>query len=253
MVYDVYTTKEADEKGIKYKYWKEASKDEYGATDDGYVSICLDRRDYTDAKGFTKAEIIFPTGRNWVTAYSKIEFETNKAFNSFHCASPKGWQESEARKARTQRVIKAYVKQMIGGHIDYDQLGKIYRADQKNPAATFRRLLKEKRIQKMVDKELDEVFVKFGINKEFAIKLIMEAIAAARASGKSQDLLKCSQELQGMLGMSGNRVIRTDTIEASRKTLNLIEEESAKSEKMKLQQRIEYTEYEELEGADASN
>jgi len=52
-VFNIYTEEEAESEGLPYLHWKEAKEGDYAATDDGYVGLCIGRKDYTDKNGRT--------------------------------------------------------------------------------------------------------------------------------------------------------------------------------------------------------
>ena len=63
---------------------------------------------------------------------------------------------------------------LSGDKVDFDKLGQIYRPDQKIPAATVRRFLKQKVSKDMVEQKLKELLAEKSINKEFALDNYLE-------------------------------------------------------------------------------
>ena len=53
------------------------------------------------------------------------------------------WIKYELGKTKTKLVIKAYVRQLVSGKIEWEKLGMMYRPDQKQPVWTLKRLLKQ--------------------------------------------------------------------------------------------------------------
>ena len=80
----VYTKEEAKGKGLKWKHWGEAKEGEYGISDDGYVAECVYRKVYGE-----KVEYTYPYGRQWLTAWGKLEFEPHWRSNNFSTVSTK--------------------------------------------------------------------------------------------------------------------------------------------------------------------
>ena len=92
-----------------------------------------------------------------------------------------------------------------------------------------------------MNKEIDELLLDLGITKKFALEVLMEAVESARMSGRPTELLKIAQELQQLVGIKGSidRVIKTESIEASSKTLDLIGKEGDKIERIKLERKVD--------------
>ena len=153
-------------------------------------------------------------GTNWLTKNSKILFEKNFAVGVYSAVNPTHWADKEARKTRTKNVVNAYVEMMLSdNNIDWDALGKIYRPDQKAPAATVRRLMKQESIKTMVEEKTKELLVKKGINKEYVIDLYQEVIDRSRESGKTQLILQAADVFMDLLEMKPGKKILTDSIE----------------------------------------
>ena len=93
----------------------------------------------------------------------------------------------------------------------------------------------------MVDDEVERLLKDKGITKSLAVDILMEAVEAARLSAKPSDLLRIAQELQELTGLKKdkNMIKTTETIEATSSTLDLIDKESEKIEKVKLQRAVE--------------
>jgi hypothetical protein len=211
-VFPVYTEKEALAKGYEVKPWKECRKGDFGRSDDGWVSECLYRRSYSKGK---KEYLNFPMGVGWVTKTSKIEYEVNKTYGNFGQLNPAStWQEREAGKERSKRAIKAYVSQLLSTEaIDWNKIGRIYRKDQKTPAATVRRLFKEEKFKKMIDKKIEEVLVKKGITKEMVCDINLDALQIAKAKGDASIMHRIGGTFAEWLGMSGGKKVVTDRLE----------------------------------------
>ena len=58
--YPIYKEKEAKERGIGFKPWKDADIGDNALTDDKYVATVLSRREYTDNTGRKNIYIRFP-------------------------------------------------------------------------------------------------------------------------------------------------------------------------------------------------
>ena len=56
--YTIYRAKEAKEKDIQYKYWKDAETGDYAISDDGYVAKVINRREYPSQRSHTNGRVI---------------------------------------------------------------------------------------------------------------------------------------------------------------------------------------------------
>ena len=181
--FDIYTQDEADKKGYLYIEWKHADQGDYALSDDGYVGECLSRKVYTDKKGRTKTFIKCAHGVQWVTNNGKFMYEPNKEAGTYSHVKPTRWEDKEARTTRANNAVNAYVADIIQGNKpDWDMIGRVYRPDQKIPAATARRLFKKQRIVDMVEKKLKEILIDKGITQEQVLDLQLEEEIATIAS-----------------------------------------------------------------------
>ena len=80
------------------------------------------------------------------------------------------WIKYELGKTKTKLVIKAYVRQLVTGKIEWEKLGQMYRPDQQQPVWTLKRLLKQEETQRMVNEEIDKLLSDEGITPKFTIK-----------------------------------------------------------------------------------
>lgn len=209
--YPVYTANEAEFDSV---YWKQAQEGEWASTDDGYVAKCVGRKEYTDAKGRIKTLVKLTCGVQWVTNTANLLYEPNKEANIFSMVKPKPWQEREAKKSRTKNAVSAYVTQVVNGKKpDWEQIGKIYRPDQKNPPATVRRLFKQRVIKNMIEEKLKEVLIAKGIDKGFVLDTMLEAIEIAKEKQDVSNILRAAENFVDLLEMKPNKKITTDTLQ----------------------------------------
>lgn len=210
-IFPVYTEKEAIDRGIDYKPWRECEKGDYGISDDKYVGECIYLRSYSRAR---QKYANFAFGVSWVNKYSKILYENNKAYGTYGMVKPAHWIDREAKTLRAKQAVKAYISQLLSDKpVDWTIIGNIYRPDQQTPAATVRRLFKEEKIKKMIDKKLDEVLVSKGITKEMVVQNNIDAFELAKAKGDPSIMHKINGSFEEYLGMKGNKQIVTDRIE----------------------------------------
>lgn len=247
-VFTVYTKDEADKEDIKYKYWRKASAGDWALTDDNFVMELIRAKTYTDEYGVSKQFMTFSAGCTWDSPSSDFEYLPRKKYKAWDVSKPQSWDEKEAKKNRTKRTAVVYAHQLLAGKVDLGMLGKLHNPGSKKPAYHMKQLLKTEGVRKLVSKEIDVILEDIGVTKQFAIEILMEAVEAARDSGRPGDLLKVAQELQTITGIKGGeqRIIRTESLEASSKVIDLISRESEKIEKVKVQRRIDAPAEEEL-------
>ena len=195
-------------------HWKKAWKDGWAETDDGYVAQCLAKTTYKDAKGRVKRLIKLTCGIQWVSENSKLLFEPNKAAGIYSMVKPRTWQERESGKTRTKNVVNAYVSKVFAGKkVDWNELGTIYRPDEKVPAATAKRLFKEKVVKRMVEEKMKEVLASKGINRGFVLDVIRKSIDIAENKEDVANMLRAAENLVDILEMKPNKKVTTDTLQ----------------------------------------
>jgi hypothetical protein len=84
--------------------------------------------------------------------------------------------------------------------INWDLLGRIYRPDQRIPAATFRRLLRQDRIQQMVDEETSRLLASQGLSLLEIARRYRKLIDDALEKG---DLKNCRLVLGDVMELYG--------------------------------------------------
>ena len=102
---------------------------------------------------------------------------------------------------------------LSNGQVDFNALGEIYRPDQKIPAATVRRFLKQKVAKRMIEKKLKELLKDKGISKELAVDNVLRALHMAESKGDVNNFLKANDCLMDLLEMKPNKKMITDTIQ----------------------------------------
>lgn len=202
-IFTIYSRQEADELHLDYVHWKDVVAHPYALTDDGFVADVIKVRKYKE-KGnkHVRSLITLSCGRNFVDRKSRIDYLINKQYNCYSQVKPSTWQEAEAKRDRTKRTVKMYVKQMVKGRVDYNVLGVVYRPDQQVPAATVKRLLKQKEIQQMIDKELEKECERLGLTKGFVLETVQRAIALAESIEDPGNMLKGAAMVASHLGMN---------------------------------------------------
>lgn len=207
--YPIYTSIEADEKGIIYKYWQECDPGDWGISDDEYVSECISRNQYK-----SNTEMVFPFGRQWLGKHRKLEFEPHYSSGNFCTVSTKSYNELEAKSGRAELAVDAFLSyKMAGKSPDLNKIGMIYRPDQKNPAIAAKRLLKLKEVKKMIEEKLKEILTDKEIDEGFVLDVIKDAIEVAKVKESSADMIRAAKELSIFLDMAPKQKQMTESLE----------------------------------------
>jgi len=200
-LYEVMPEVEAAMKGIDAKPWREAKAGEWCISDDGYVAEVIARYEFTPKNGGkTRTLMVLPYARAW-TRQKHLSFIQRQRSGNYHEQGRKSWDEEEARLTRTKNVITAYVQMILGGSVDWEALGKMYRPDQKVPQATLRRLFKNERIKRMIEQELEDVLKRNGITQESVIKTYQRAIEVGEAKGDAAAMVRGNDRLAALVGL----------------------------------------------------
>jgi len=205
----VYTKAEAKENGLTWKHWGEAKEGEFGISDDGYIAECIYRKKYKD-----KVEYTYPYGRQWLTAWGKLEFEPHWKSNNFSTVSTKSYNDLEVQKRGADLAMDAYIAFKMAGKLpNWDTIGKLYRPDQENPAIAAKRLFKTKQVKKMIQDKLKEVLVDKNIDEGFVLDVIKDAIEVAKVKEDSGNMIRAAKELSEFLDMKPKTKQVTESLE----------------------------------------
>tara|TARA_Y100000593_G_scaffold92369_1_gene183804 strand:+ start:1866 stop:2651 length:786 start_codon:yes stop_codon:yes gene_type:complete len=237
--YFVYTKDEADEDNISYKHWKEVDVGDYGLTDDGYVALCIDKKEYTDKQGRCRPFIKLCCGVGWGQGKAKLLYEPNREFGLYSQVKPDYWIRREIRSQRFKNAITAYVEQLLSSNaINWTVIGNIYRPDQKIPEATVRRLFKQQEVREVIDDKLKKVMLDKGINQEMVLDLHLEAIDVARSKLDPSNMLRATENLMDLLEMKPGKKVVTESIDMS-VTSSIAEQIESEEQRVKLEQKTE--------------
>ena len=205
----VYTKAEAKGEGLKWKHWGEAKEGEYGISDDGYVAECVYRKVYGE-----KVEYTYPYGRQWLTAWGKLEFEPHWKSNNFSTVSTKSYNDLEVQKKGADIAMDAYIAyKMAGLSPDWEKIGRLYRPDQDNPVIAAKRLFKTKQVKKMIQDKLKEVLTDKNIDEGFVLDVIKDAIEVAKVKEDSGNMIRAAKELSEFLDMKPKTKQVTESLE----------------------------------------
>lgn len=204
--YHIY--KEDEYKG-NVKHWKQCNPGDWGLSDDGYVSECISKKTYK-----TGTEISFPFGKQWITKTSQLSFLEHYNTKSYSSSSTKSYMDQELQKRRAKNVLDAYMVYIMAGKTpDFEQLGRMYRPDQKSPVMTVKRLFKSKGMKAMIEEKMKEVLDEHGIDEGYVLETIKDAIGVAKVKEDSGNMIRAAKELGEFLDMKPKAKTQTDTVE----------------------------------------
>ena len=216
--YTIYTKDEADNEGIDYKPWKSCRGGDWGLSTDGYVAECLKRRQYKSKPGVypkgVSYNLVFPYGQAFYSAKyperGSLEYRKHEKSGTYSSISSKSSWELERNRTRTKNFVQAYVKQYLGGKLDYNVLGRIYRSDEKTPIVRAKSLLKKKYIKDMIDKQLSEILTSKGIDEGTVFDMLIEAADMARDKEQASNLLRVAENFIEIFGMKSKKEVSNE-------------------------------------------
>jgi len=232
-IYKVYKKDEAEKEGILYKYWRDAESGDWCVSDDDYVSQVISRRDYQDNAGRENIYLRFPWGY------------------TFYCPKYKSKPLKVAgRKTNVTQTGQTYIKvqskqnkmkslaMMFAMKPDFDLaiewvLGDVNDSKKRK----WKRTMRTETFKGMVREELGKRLTDHGLNEDYTLELLKEAIGLAQSKKDVTNLLKAVENLQDMHGMKDKHLVKTvDKLEGTATTISLIDE-LVKEEKHLIAQR----------------
>ena len=209
--YPIYKEREAKERGIDYKQWKNADVGDNALSDDKYVATVLSRREYVDNTGRKNIYMRFPFGYTFFSPKHKTKPLYVKGRKTNGTLSGKPYLEVQSK----QRKMKA-LAMMFSIKPDYEQamewaLGELNDSQRRK----WKRTMKTEIFQNMVREELAKRLTEHGLDEDYTLDLLQEAIELAQNKKDITNLLKAVDNLQEMHGMKDKHLLKTtDKIEA---------------------------------------
>jgi len=209
--YPIYKEKEAKERNITYKPWKDADIGDNALSDDGYVANVLSRREYTDNTGRKNIYMRFPFGYTFFSPKHKTKplYVQGRKTNVTMTGKPYIQVQSKQNKMKALAMMFALKP-------DYEQaiewaLGEVNDSQKRK----WKRTMKTEIFQGMVREELAKRLTEHGLDEDYTLDLLKEAIELAQGKKDISNLLKAVDNLQDMHGMKEKHVLKTtDKIEA---------------------------------------
>ena len=218
--YKVYKKKEAADKGISYKYWKDAQPGDWGISDDNYVAQVISRRDYQDKTGRDNVYLRFPWGYTFYCPKYKSKPLKVKGRETNVTQTGKSYIKVQSKQNKMQSLAM-----MFAVKPDYDLaiewvLGDVNSSQRRK----WKRTMKTETFKGMVREELGKRLTDHGLDEDFTLDLLKEAIELAQTKKDITNLLKAVDNLQDMHGMKDKHLVKTvDKLEGT-STTRLIDE-----------------------------
>ena len=167
----------------------------------------------------------------------------NHKYGVYSKTNPKrSWVDEESGTSRAKNTVNAYANMLLDSKaVDFHALGQIYRPDQDIPAATVRRILKQKTAKRMVEKKVKELLSDKAINKEFALDNIIRALQMAESKGDVNNFLIANDYIMDLLEMKPNKQLITDTVQVDM-TKQIADTIAKEEKKLTLQRKSEVNE-----------
>ena len=214
--YVVLDKKEADNKKLSYKYWREADEGEYGISDDNYVAKVISKSIYSTSSTYIR----FAYGYTFFNPkYSTTKLKANGR-NSNQTISGKTHWEVLSNGERMKNLAMVYAQTM-----DYDKtINLVLGKPSNNQKTTWKRRMKKEKFRDMVREELQALLKEHGMTEEYTLQLLSDTIDTAKSKGDVTNLMRAVDNLQDMHGMKEkNQVKTTERIEAT-SNVKLIDE-----------------------------
>jgi hypothetical protein len=218
--YKIYRKDEADERDIKYFYWKEANTGDYALSDDNYVAKVISRREYKSNNKTPNIYLRFPWGYTFFSPkYNSKKLiahgrKTNVTFTG------KSYIEVQSGQDKMKNLATMFALKP-----DYDlaiewALGAVTDSERRK----WKRTMKSEVFKGMVKDELSKLLVDRGLTEGYTLQLLEDTIHMAKDKKDVSNLLRAVENLQDMHGMKEKYLVKTtQQIEATSST-KLIDE-----------------------------
>ena len=225
VVYTVYRKNEAEEDGIKFRYWKEASEGDYAISDDDYVAKVITKRSYVAEDGRSSVYMRFPWGYTFYNpkyASKKLVVAGRKTNVTF---TGKSYIEVQSGQDKMKNLAEMFALKP-----DYDlaiewALGAVTSSQRRK----WKRTMKTEVFKKMVREERQKLLQEHGLTEGYTLELLEEGIKIAKEKKDVSNILRAVENLQDMHGMKEKHMEKTvDKIESKSVTMidDIVKEES---------------------------
>lgn len=221
--YSIYTKEEADSKAIEYRSWKVAEIGEYALSDDNMVAVVIQRKVYDHKSGNKTSYIRLP----WGYALCNPSYTSSKhyAVKDRHTSYTLSGKPAEVVRANSQEMKNLAMTYAFTMDIDKTlELVFKHKPLPKWKKTDLRKRMRTRIFRDMVTKELKIRLQDHGIDEDYALDLLKEAIDIAKGKKDVPSIMRGVENIQDMLGMKEKmKVTSTKQIEAT-STQELVDE-----------------------------
>lgn len=133
----------------------------------------------------------------------------------------KKWLREELRSSRFKRTLGAFAHFLIthdGDTARFNEaerkyIGNLYRPDQKEPFATWMRLLKEPQARARVMTRVQEILSDYGITPETVILKYVDLMAGAEEIGDYKEQRYLNDKLASLIGLDAPKLLAASASE----------------------------------------
>tara|TARA_R100000458_G_C8260697_1_gene236227 strand:+ start:522 stop:1283 length:762 start_codon:yes stop_codon:yes gene_type:complete len=237
--YTIFTEDEAKQEGIEYKHWKEAEIGEYAISDDGYVAMVIQKKDYPGTNKNNNTYVRLPWGYAFYShKYPNKKFKAagRKSNGTF---SGKTQLEVRAGQDTMKNLATAYSVSM-----NYDlAIDMVFDSTTPQERRKWKRSMKTEVFRKMIREEMQKLLHEKGYTESDVIDMLTKAMTMAENKGDITNFLKVVENVQDMLGMKDKPIQKTTQKLEAYSTRNLLDE-IAKEEKTLIAEKTETKEIE---------
>ena len=222
--YNIYRQKEADNRDLEYRYWREAKEGEYGLSDDNYVAKVISRAIYKSSSVYIR----YPYGYTFFNPkYSSVLLKASGRKSNTTISGKTNWEVlSNGQKMKNLAMVYAQT-------MNYDEAIKhVLDNPTNNQKIMWKTRMKKEKFKDMVRDELQALLKEHGMTEEYTLDLLENTIQTAKAKGDVTNLMRAVDNLQDMHGMKEKHLVKTtEQIEATSNT-KLIDELKETEEKL---------------------
>jgi|TARA_R100000789_G_C3007741_1_gene150497 hypothetical protein len=232
--YDIYTQKEADEKDIPYKPWKESREGDYALSDDGYCAPVLKRQEYTHPKGYKTVYFKLPFGYHmWDTKYGTRKFYAEGRYTP-HTFTGKDAMEVKTglTKWKNLAMMYAFTRGAYGEFNEDVAIDLAFGTVTPKDRRRWKRNMKHREFRKMVREEVAKLLDEHGLGPDRTMELLSDAVTMALDKKDLSNLNRIIENLEDLHGMKDkNKVVTTTQLEAT-ETQRMLDEVTEEERKL---------------------
>jgi hypothetical protein len=204
--YIIYTKSEAEELKVAFKPWYECKVGEFGLSDDNYVAVCLKVKYYQDKHNRRYLNFTYPYGQMFYRPFGKkvpkLLYEKHRDSGDYTGTSTRPRWEQNVTKRQYQRFAQAYAIMLVNGNVDWEALGKIFSADEPNPAIKAKMLLKKRYVKEMIHKQVEEALTLKNVTRTKVIEMLLKCFDKAEKKDDVTNMRQVAEDFADMLQMT---------------------------------------------------